>query len=252
MIVKHDLYAPTLGRDVTLHLYLPDTYLHSQEQYPVLYMFDGHNLFYDEDATYGRSWRLLSHLNALPEDLIVVGIECSHEGNDRLIEYAPYPFYDMEFGGHLPAKGKQTMEFIVYTVKPYIDMHFPTLPDRNHTWIGGSSCGGLMSLYALYAWSKTFSKAIALSPYVLPSESSLFYWASHVRIKHPSSLYISWGAQEGNTGHEFIQETKVLTTLANILLRKGVKIQFDVYPFGEHCEAQWENQADTFLRFLFQ
>ena len=110
-------------------MYLPDDYMHSQKKYPVLYMFDGHNLFFDEDATYGRSWRLLNHLYALDTEIIVAGIECSHVGNERLIEYAPFDFYDPEFGGSLPGKGRETMDFIVHTLKPYIDHHFPTKPD---------------------------------------------------------------------------------------------------------------------------
>lgn len=250
MIIKYDLYAQPLERTMHIHMYLPDDYLQSQKQFPVLYMFDGHNLFYDEDATYGRSWRLLNHLYALETPMIVVGMECSHEGYERLSEYAPYPFYDPEFGGDFEAKGRQTMRFLVETLKPYVDRHFPTLPDRKHTWIAGSSCGGLMSIYALLAYSNVFSKAAALSPYILPSQSSLLYQASHQRMRLPASLYLSWGAQEGNGGHEFIQETAVLSVLSNILLKKGVRLQFDVQPFGQHCEAEWENRADTFLRFL--
>ena len=89
-----------------------------------------------------------------------------------------------------------------------------------------------------------------MSPYVLPSQSSLLYAANRTRIKMPSGLYLSWGAREGTTGHEFIEETKVLTELANILLKKGVRIQFDFQPFGEHCEAAWEALTPKFLRYL--
>lgn len=252
MILKFDLYADSLKRMMHLHMYLPDDYLESQQQYPVLYMFDGHNLFYDEDATYGRSWRLISHLGALEKPIIVVGLECSHEGFERLSEYAPYPFYDPEFGGDFEGKGRQTMRFLVHTLKPYVDQHFPTLPDRRHTWIAGSSCGGLMSLYALMGWSSVFSRAAALSPYVLPSRSSLLYQASRQRMKLPAALYLSWGAQEGTGGHEFVEETAVLSELANLLLKKGVRMHFDVQPLGRHCEAEWEARADAFLRFLSQ
>lgn len=250
MVIKYDLYSSQLHRTVRIHMYLPDDYLSSQKQYPVLYMFDGHNLFFDEDATFGRSWRLLNYLYSLPQPIIVVGLECSHEGDARLSEYAPYPFYDPEFGKGFEGKGRQTMNFLVQTLKPYVDLHFPTKPGRQTTCIAGSSCGGLMAIYALYAYSAVFSKAAALSPYVLPSQSSLLTHANRQRIKLPSSLYLSWGAHEGNTGHEFVQETTILTNLANILLKKGVKIQFDVSPVGEHCEAQWESRANAFLRFL--
>lgn len=247
MILKHELYSPELRRRVRLHLRLPDDYLASRQAYPVLYMFDGHNLFFDEDATFGRSWRLLDHL---PEDLIVVGLECSHQGNERLSEYAPFPFYDPDYKESFEGKGPKTMQFLITHVKPYIDRHFPTLPDRRHTWIGGSSCGGIMAVYALLGYSHIFSKAVALSPYVLCSQSDLLYYASRSAPRRPAALYLSWGAMEGNGAHEFIAETKVLSDLANILLSKGVHLRFNVRPFGEHCEAEWESQADDFLDFL--
>lgn len=250
MIIKYDLFSGTLHRNVSVHMYLPDNYMDRKKRFPVLYMFDGHNLFFDEDATYGRSWRLLNHLYTLDEDIIVAGIECAHVGNDRLIEYAPFPFYDPEFGGALPALGEETMQFLTDTLKPYIDHHFPTLPDRETTWIGGSSCGALMAIYALLAHSNVYSKAVALSPYVLPCASSLLYCAADSNIQTPASIYLSWGAREGNTAHEFVGETQVLSELTNILLAKDVFPYLQVDPAGMHCEAQWESLADSFLRFL--
>lgn len=250
MIVKFDLDSNELQRTVRIHMYLPDDYLVSGQDYPVLYMFDGHNLFFDEDATFGRSWRMLNPLYALPHQIIVVGVECAHTGNDRLIEYAPFPFYDPEFGGWLPAKGRQTMEFMTRTLKPYVDHHFPTRPGRRYTWIAGSSCGGLMAIYGLTAYSSVFSKAAALSPYVLPSYEHLLKQSYHAYLQHPASLFLSWGSDEGDTGHEFIMETKVLADLTNILLKKGVRMELKVVPGGTHCEAEWERLTLEFLRFL--
>jgi len=58
MVQKFDYWFPPAGENRRIHLYLPDEYKWSQERYPVLYMFDGHNLFFDSDATYGKSWGL--------------------------------------------------------------------------------------------------------------------------------------------------------------------------------------------------
>jgi predicted alpha/beta superfamily hydrolase len=71
-----------------LYVYLPAAARREpQRRFPVLYMFDGHNVFYDSHATYGRSWRLQRFLDHWEKPMIVVGIECSHEGENRLIEY---------------------------------------------------------------------------------------------------------------------------------------------------------------------
>lgn len=231
-----------------IHMYLPDDYLSRHENLPVLYMFDGHNLFNDEDATFGKSWNLANIAQALGKNLIIVGQECSHKGNARLAEYAPFDFYDPDFGS-FHGLGRQTMDFFIRDLKPYIDQHFPTLSDREHTYIGGSSCGGLMALFAGYKYSNIYSKALAISPYLLPSASSLAASIARSYIQKNTSIYFSWGAQEGR-GHEFVQETKIITDLSNILLKKGVHLQFNCKPLGHHSEADWEQEAYDFLNFL--
>lgn len=252
MILKFSLESPQLFRDVPIHMYLPDDYLTLRKSYPVLYMFDGHNLFFDEDATFGRSWRLEEHIRRLEDQVIIVGLECSHAGNNRLSEYAPWPFFDLYFGRSFPAYGRETMDFIIDSVKPYIDEHFPTLQDRAHTWIGGSSCGGLMALYALMADSCTFSKAVALSPYIAPSLSSLLYMADTCKPQTPSGLYLSWGAMEDEDSHEFINETCGLVEVVNLLLEKNIQVEMHPSPYGRHCEEDWEKENDRFLEFLFK
>ena len=77
MILKFDVYMHMLDTYRKIHMYLPDDYLTSNKKYPVLYMFDGHNLFYDEDATYGRSWRLIDAIQRNGKEIIVVGQELS-------------------------------------------------------------------------------------------------------------------------------------------------------------------------------
>mgnify|MGYP000001902938 FL=1 len=90
MVEKFDIVITQLGLERTIHVYLPEDYYDSDEQYPVMYMFDGHNLFYDHDATYGKSWGLKEFLDTYDKKLIIVGIECNHEGQKRLSEYCPY------------------------------------------------------------------------------------------------------------------------------------------------------------------
>ncbi len=88
VIVEHHRFGPA-GADRRLHIWLPEGYENSEERYPVMYFFDGHNLFSDSMATYGKSWGLAGFLSRWHRQMIIVGIECSHEGNERLIEYCP-------------------------------------------------------------------------------------------------------------------------------------------------------------------
>ena len=251
MILKIDFPISYLHEKRTIHIYLPDRYLYDCKLYPTLYMFDGHNLFNDEDATYGRAWRLNKEVEANKKECIIVGIECSHTGNQRIVEYSPYRFYDPDLG-EMDGWGHDTMEFIVRELKPYIDTHFPTKSDRNHTWIGGSSCGGLMALYAGFKYSFVFSKSLVISPYIVPTFTQLLDDMNDTFIHPQSSFYISWGAKEDKNPNFFIQETHCCTSIANALINKNVYVQMNVRMQGCHCERSWQEEAKDYLPFLFK
>ena len=151
------------------YVYVPDgAKADPARRYPVLYMFDGQNLFCDADASYGKCWGMLEYLTANNVPLIVAAIECNHHAEEepcggRLSEYSPFDFEDGDWGD-IKGRGRLTMEYFVNVFKPYIDDHYPTLPDREHTFISGSSMGGLMTLYALLCYNPVFSRGAALSP----------------------------------------------------------------------------------------
>ena len=62
MLIKQEIEITPLNETRTVHIYLPDG-LARDQKVPVLYMFDGHNLFVDEEATYGKSWGLKDYLD---------------------------------------------------------------------------------------------------------------------------------------------------------------------------------------------
>ena len=157
-----------------VYVYLPTMYeADPDRRYPVLYMFDGQNVFFDEDATFGKSWGMADYLDYTDTPLIVAAVECNAgANNERLVEYSPYRFDDPQFG-HFDGTGQATMSWYIHRFKPFIDRNFRTLPDREHTFIGGSSMGGLMSLYALLQYNDTFSRAAALSPSIWVSPEKL-------------------------------------------------------------------------------
>lgn len=138
MIYKFEVLITPFQLSRTIHLYLPDNYEESDERYPVIYMYDGHNLFRDQDATYGKSWGMETFLNNYDKPFIVVGMECNHEGQKRLDEYCPYEVENAYFG-KIQGQGKPFMQWVVDELKPYIDTHYRTIPFRECTMIGGSS-----------------------------------------------------------------------------------------------------------------
>ena len=230
------------------YLYLPGSYEREPERrYPVLYMFDGHNVFFDSDATYGKSWGLGEYLDAFGVPLIVAAVECNHHpDHGRLSEYSPFTFYDPNFG-QIIGRGGITMDWFVHTFKPLIDREYRTLPGRKYTCIAGSSMGGLMSLYALLEYNHVFSRAAALSPSLWVAPDRLARMVRSANVQADTILYMDYGSQEmGN--HELMREQ--FSRMAAQLLKQGLHPTCRIVPGGSHCEASWQRQIPFFLPTL--
>lgn len=251
MIKKWKIAIPPLtGKEKRwAYVYLPTMYrAQPRRRFPVLYMFDGHNVFYDEDATYGKSWGLGSLLDYTDTPLIVAAVECNHSPDGgRLSEYSPFDINNSSFGS-LPGRGKETMDWLVKVFKPYIDSHYRTIRGRDHTFIAGSSMGGLMSLYAVTAYNEVFSRAAALSPSVWVDHKKLLHLIETAPLHPETILYMDYGSRElGNHA----DMAKKLRLVADALFDRGVLLNARVVPDGDHSEASWERQLPFVLDTLF-
>ncbi len=256
MIAKREvLFNPTNERRM-LHIYFPDDYEQSKERYPVMYFFDGHNLFFDEDATYGKSWGLKEFLDTWKKKMIVVGIECSHRGNYRLTEYCPYHTY-AGFLGEIEGIGKETMDWIVMVLKPMIDREYRTYSFREATGIAGSSMGGLMSLYAAIKYNAYFSKAACLSSAIGFCMEDLEKDLRESKLEEDTRVYLSWGEKEagdckegGNKAYD--TGTAICNRkIAGDLEKRGLLTRIYFQEDGGHCEADWEKQLSRFMDYLW-
>lgn len=250
MIEKWDITIPELTGDEVRSAYicLPEAYTHDiNRRFPVLYMFDGHNLFFDSHATYGKSWGLKEYMEYTHTPLIIVGIECNHSpDHGRLQEYSPYDF-TLPKEGKITGKGKITMDWLTHTFKPYIDTHYRTLSDREHTFITGSSMGGLMSIYALLYYNQFFSRAAALSPSLWIAPNDFMQMIRRSRPLPGSILYMDYGSREMKQHRKMDQ---AFAQAANLLLDKNIYLNCRIVPDGEHCEASWEQQIPFFINTL--
>lgn len=254
-VFTHDLwYAPAQSMR-TLHVYLPNGYETSNERYPVMYFFDGHNLFFDERATFGTCWGLKDFLDWWEKPLIVVGMECSHEGDSRLDEYCPYPC--RMFGRDITAMGEQTFQWIIGEVKPWADATLRTWGHREATGIAGSSMGGLMSLYGAIVHNDVFSKAACLSTGVRVWKRDLQRDLRDATIDPDTRIYLAWGEHEAGhmrkgadpaTGSP---EARAEYDFARKLEAAGASTYVYFQPDGRHCEASWREQNGRYLDFLW-
>ena len=240
MVETFDVSITPYGLTRRTFVYLPDDWQTSGKKYPVLYMFDGHNLFFDSTATYGTCWGLKEYCDAHP-NWIIAAPECNHEGNKRLEEYCPYR---SDWFGGITGTGHEYMEWLTKEFKPMMDKRYPTLPGRANTAIGGSSMGGLMSLYALLQYNDTFSRAAALSPSIWVSPEKLSGLVGRAKLEPGTVLYMDYGSQEmGN--HEGMR--KGFGEMCGKIFARGINLTARVVPGGTHSEASWEKQ----LPFVF-
>src|SRR5438046_2103946 len=225
LVVLPSVPSPELDNRRDLYVYVPAAPAPGGTGYPVIYMQDGQNLF-DPALSFAGTWGVdeaLSWASRRGLDAIVVGIP--NMGDARIAEYDPFM-----------GTGDRYLDFVTHTVKPIVDAQFPTLPDRRHTGIAGSSMGGLISLYAFFRYSESFGFAAALSPSVWFADGALLDVVARAP-RVPGRLYLDVGMREG-------QQTVALgRRLRDLLLAKG---------YEEHLirggQAWRHLQYDRYLR----
>ena len=257
MIIKRDFIYTPKGKNRPLHIYLPDDYYESEERYPVMYFFDGHNLFFDEDATNGKSWGLKTFLDGWCKKMIIVGMECGHDGKERLSEYLPYPADKGSWFAEFEPMGDETMRWIVEEVKPLIDLEYRTIPFRECTGIAGSSMGGLMSLYAAVRYNRWFSKAGCVSSAIGFCMGPLMSDMRKNPMSPDTRMYLSWGTKEAHGIKDPDREDRSSRTygwnkkVADYAKKSGAAVKLYSQVGGGHCEADWEKLVPDFMDFLW-
>ena len=248
MVVKRSIFFSPAGEERRLHLYLPEDCGRGGERLPVLYMFDGHNLFFDHDATFGKSLGLKEFLDRWEKRLIVVGIECSAEDVTRVHEYCPFDIKSAIYG-EIRGRGEATMRFITQELTPMIDREYPTWPFREATAIAGYSMGGMLALYGVLRHNRYFSKAAVISPSVLPAMEAFRAEIVRDELSPDTRVFLSWGTNE--YGPADAQIERALYELEGRMQQKGATTYMHRHEGGQQNEVSWEKQVPVWMRFLW-
>ncbi len=249
MVRKWEMAIPILTGSAKrrVYVYLPANYKReSEKRYPVMYMFDGHNVFFDSDATYGKSWGMNDYMQRSRKQMIIVAVECNHVGNGRLREYSPFD-HDNGTLGKIEGQGKLYMDWLVNTLKPRIDCNYRTLPQRENTLICGSSMGGLMALYGACCYNHVFQRAACLSASLWVDVEKVLKFIEDADIKNDTCIYLDYGSVEM---YNHTDNAKALGAATQALLDKHVDMTLRIIPGGTHCEACWEKQIPIFMECL--
>jgi predicted alpha/beta superfamily hydrolase len=232
-------FIPQLNRTRRIWIYLPKGYEYNKKHYPVLYMHDGQNIF-DDLTAFSGEWGVDECLDSLiqagKQACIVVGID---NGPKRLNEYNPFSFRDFGAG-----EGDRYLDFLVQTLKPFIDKKYRTLPSKENTVIAGSSAGGLISYYAMIKQPQVFGKAgifspaFWIAPAMLPLTDSL---ASKVSGKF--FFYMS-----GKEGSNHLDEMAAIQELLGE--KSSAMIYAVVDAEGLHHETAWRKWFAEFYLWI--
>lgn len=237
-------FIPQLNRYRRVWIYLPKNYSSLRgKSYSVLYMQDGQNLF-NERTAFAGEWGIDECLDTLQQqlnrDCIVVGID--NGGEHRTTEYNPY---DNEKYGK--GEGAQYVDFLVQTLKPFIDKRFRTLKDASHTYIAGSSMGALISLYAVIKYPDVFGSAGLFSPafWLTPQ---LYTDAQQAKWKGIHRFFFYAGEKESDT---MVNDMK---RMEDVLYKEHKDIQTTelIFPLGQHNETYWRKMFPNFYKWVAQ
>jgi predicted alpha/beta superfamily hydrolase len=238
-IVDESFYIPQLNRHRRIWIYLPSSYGTSKKKYPVLYMNDGQNAFDEATSAYGE-WGVdeaLDSLGTQHKEIIVVAID---NGDDkRTNEYSPY---DMEKYGK--GEGDQYVDFLVQTLKPYIDKHYRTKKDEKNTFITGSSMGGLISFYAILKYPKVFGGAGVFSPafWITPQLKNI---DPEKAKKVKGKIYFYAGQSESES-----MVPDMLNVFEQMRHHSKAKMQIVIRAEGRHNEVTWREEFPLFYKWI--
>jgi enterochelin esterase-like enzyme len=249
-LVKHERFPSRFLRNQRdLIVYLPPGYgAQPDRHFPVLFLHDGQNLF-DGSTSFipGMDWHVGQTADqwiqeGRVEPLIIVGIY--NAGKQRIGEYTPTRA--PKLGG---GRANRYAKFLLEEVKPFVNFQYRTQQGPESTGIGGSSLGGLVSLYLGLRQPKAFGKIAALSPSVWWNERVILRFAATAAVRPLPRIWLDIGTREGPRIVDDVERFR------DILVGKGWQpdrnLHYERVEGAEHNEAAWARRVGPFLQFLF-
>ena len=243
-VIEEAYEIPQLQATRKISALLPHDYYETDKHYPVLYLQDGQNLF-DPSAPYG-DWAIDKSLEKLAQegfsDIIIIAID--HGDNERISEYLPY--YHPRYG---EGKGNFYIQFVIEKLIPYINKNYRTLTDFENTGIGGSSLGGLISLYAGLSNPGVFGKMMIFSPSLWIAKK-IFNQTESFQPLQKSKIYLYSGGMESE---DHLPNAKRLEAIfrAKMVENHDIDFRFSINEIGVHAEVYWRHEFPKAVKWLY-
>src|SRR5713226_5446788 len=217
----HELNSGIFGNTRLVRVWLPPDYDGwGATRYPVLYLNDGQNLFDPAMAFAGVHWQVGEAATQLIAEekirpLIIVGIDNT---KNRAQEYIPYKSKDPRV---VNAKGKCYPDFLQREVMPLIEERYPVLKGAENTGLGGSSLGGLITLYTQLAAPGVFGRLLIESPSLFVANGKILEECRRFR-NWPTRVYLGMGTRETGNATKDERAVNHVRELEQILRTAGL------------------------------
>ena len=238
-IIDTSFFIPQLKRTRRIWIYLPENYSATKKHFPVLYMQDGQNVF-DNATAYAGEWGVDEYFDSIYEkgiQSIVVAID--NGGVKRMNEYSPYDMKKLGKG-----QGSAYADFMVKTLKPYIDNHYRTLKDKPHTSIAGSSMGGLISFYALLKYPKVFGSAGIFSPSLWVSPKIFDEIKAKAKNVNSKIYFYTGKMEEERMVQDMLKAFDLMSRYSKSTMAAVIRDD------GKHDEATWRREFPLFYEWM--
>ena len=252
----HEFSSRVFHNKRLLRVWLPPGYdlpENSGQHYPVFYLNDGQNLFERAASFAGIEWQVDETADRLIRGGVIpptifVGID--HARQERLKEYFPYRSVNPVV---LRPQGSRYPKFLVEEVQPFMSQNYRVGKGAEHTSLGGSSLGGLISLYAVMAAPGMFGRVLLESPSLWVANCRILRDARRFR-QWPEKIFLAVGTHEAGREDKDRQTVGNVRELERIFRRAGLddrRLRVEVAEGGTHSEAAWAARFPDALRFLF-
>lgn len=248
-----------------IEIWLPPAYRSDYDGYPVIYMHDGQNVFNPETSYNGNDWMVDEVMTRLIENdevppAIIVAVWNS--GNTRFSEYMPQKPDSVMNSAAVqervrgdtgsPIISDQYLQFLTSELKPHIDSVYATKADPDHTYIMGSSMGGLISLYALAQYPEIFGGAACLSTHwVVPELGDAFMSYLPEGLPEPGNhrIYFDHGSEglDSQYGPAQKKADKIMREAGYQMEKNWITRRFEGH---DHKEQYWAKRVEIPLKFL--
>ena len=248
----------------TVRVWTPSDY-DPEQKYEVIYMHDGQNLF-DASITWNhQEWGVDECISALLAEgeirpCIVVGVDNISE--IRYEEYYPSAICPEIAPGVLPEGfkplGDEYLRFLVEEVKPFVDSNYSTHTDASHTFVAGSSCGGLISSYALCEYPEVFGGAACLSTHcslmnphtTVDQKPAAEAYLNYLREKLPAEHLLYMDRGDCTLDSSYAEPQEAINQMIGSLGWDESDYMYRFFPGHSHSENDWKSRLDVPISFL--